>query len=57
MVKSKVVHFSSGFTTANFQELEDGSVVKKALVLVEGSHVDNKGRNWDFSQEKIFKIA
>ena len=57
MVKSKVAHFSTGFTTAQFQENEDGSVVKRALVLVEGEHKDNKSRSHLFTPERIELIA
>jgi hypothetical protein len=55
--KRSVVHFSTGYTSANFNELEDGSVEKKALVLVEGAHRDSKGRDHVFSQDRIFTIV
>lgn len=54
---NKVVQFNGGQTFSNFSENEDGSVTKKALVLVEGSHKDNKGRVHSFPEERIVQIA
>jgi hypothetical protein len=55
--KRSVVHFSTGYTTSDFQQNDDGSVVKKALVMVEGLHKDNRGREWEVDSEKIELMA
>jgi hypothetical protein len=38
-------------------EEEDSVVVKKALILVEGNHVDSQGRPHRFPAERVFQIA
>ena len=53
----KLVHFNTPSSfAANFQETERG-LVKKALILAEGSWTDSKKRRHSFPIERIFKIA
>lgn len=51
------VHFNLGNFTSNFEEGEDGTIVKNALVLVEGTHKDNAGNVHDFSKNRVMQSA
>ena len=46
-----------GLSSNDFEESNDDVVVKKALILVEGDHVDSQGRPHKFSANRIFQIA
>ncbi|HEY9657660.1 MAG TPA: hypothetical protein V6C65_04285 [Allocoleopsis sp.] len=47
----------AGFCDAEFEEAEDGSIIKKALLMVEGEHVDSQKRRHVFDAQRIYKIA
>ena len=53
----KIAYFNTGSVDVNFVENEDGSISKRALVLAEGSWVDNRGRSHVFPAERIQRIA
>ena len=53
----KLAHFSTGSTFTNFQENEDGSITKSALVFVEGNHCDNRGRSWNCPSDFVETIV
>lgn len=57
MPKQRIAHFSSGSTFANFNENEDGSITKRALILCSGEHTDSKGRKHYFDDDYIFTVA
>lgn len=48
---------SNGYLGANFEEGEEGVLVKKALVAVEGSFKDSKGVEHSFSSDRLETIA
>lgn len=55
-----IVHFAAPFELEKVKTEElknDGSLTKNALILVEGVFKDNKGREWEFTKDKINKIA
>ena len=57
MYKSKIAHFNSPTVVENFIENPDGSITKRALVLVEGEQTDSKKRKHIFSKERIRRIV
>lgn len=55
--KSKIAHFNAPTVVENFIENADGSITKRALVLVEGKQTDSKKREHIFSAERIRRIV
>ena len=51
------IHFNLGNLTADFEEGQDGSIIKNALVLVEGEHTDNSGNKHSFSKDRVMRSA
>ncbi len=51
------VHFNLGNFTADFEEGLEGSIIKNALVLVEGEHTDNAGNTHTFSKDRVMRSA
>lgn len=48
---------SSALTAAEFDSGEEDSIVKEALLMVEGIHIDSKKRRHQFPRERIQRIA
>lgn len=55
-MKNKITYFTTGFTDSNYS-FEDNNLKKRALILVEGKHVDSKKRTHNFTAERIENIA
>jgi hypothetical protein len=55
-MKNKISYFNSGFTDSNYS-MNDNVLTKKALILVEGEHIDSKKRKHNFSSDRIESIA
>lgn len=54
----KVTKFTNtGFVNSNYSDNEDNTISKKALILVEGNHIDSKKREHNFPVERLFRIA
>lgn len=51
------VHFNLGNFTADFEEGQEGSIIKNALILVEGKHTDNAGNTHTFSKDRVMRSA
>ena len=58
-VREDMRYFNSEIVVSpvNSEETDDGIIVKKALILAEGSHIDSLGRPHRFSADRIFEIA
>ena len=52
-----LTHFNIGTLSANFSEGEEGTLVKDALLLVEGTHTDNAGNVHTFSKDRVMLNA
>lgn len=55
-MKNKISYFTTGFTDSNYS-INDEILTKKALILVEGEHVDSKKRKHYFGADRIESIA
>ena len=55
-MKNKISYFNTGFTDSNYS-INDNILTKKALILVEGEHVDSKKRKHNFTSDRIESIA
>jgi len=51
-----ITYFTGGYTESNYSVTEEG-LSKKALILVEGSHVDSKKRKHIFDEDRIYQIV
>ncbi len=54
---SKIAHFDLGTLKADFEQGEEGAIVKDALLLIEGTHKDNAGKEHNFTSDRVLKIA
>jgi len=57
MTKSTVAYFSSPGFTSTTVENQDGSITKRGLILVEGSHTDSKKRDHVFDRQRVMEIV
>ncbi len=50
-------YFNLGNLTADFEEGQEGSIIKNALILVEGEHTDNNGITHKYSKDRVMQSA
>lgn len=55
-MKNKISYFTGGLTDSDYS-ISDEGLTKRALILVEGEHIDSKKRKHYFSKDRINDIA
>lgn len=53
----ELAYFDLGTLKADFEQGEENTIVKDALLLIEGTHKDNNGKTHNFTSDRILNIA